>query len=127
MRCALFAVELNCDGKSAWQGVFALAADILDQLLPGMGAAPNNRQPSSNRLAAPFATIPLSLRAVLAEVELSLVQLERLKPGDRIPIAVPRDVPLRIGTKTFAHGTVGTNQDQMALQLTRTTTERASS
>ena len=130
-RCVLFMLEFKLDGQAGWQGLFAFGADGLDRLLPGTGsggaAALRDHRSRGDGLAAPFSTIPLPLRAVLAEVTLSLVQLERLKPGDHIPIAVPRDVPLRIGAKTFAHGTVGTNQDQMALQLTRTTTERSSS
>jgi flagellar motor switch protein FliM len=122
--CALFTLTLTTGKRSAWSGLLALPAARLDSLLPGLSSgepAPARPRGPADGTAAPFGTIPLSLRAVLAEFSLSLGQLERLRPGDRIPLAVAREVPLRIGTTTLAHGTIGTRQDQLALQLTTTT------
>lgn len=124
--CALFTIEIAGGGKQVWQGLLAIDADVLDRLLPGLadGSRPGTVQPRM-RPAPALETIPLSLRAVLAELTLTLGQLERLRPGDEIPIPMPRDVPLRIGATTFAHGTIGTNHDRMAIQLTRTHSERS--
>lgn len=128
-RCALFSIKISSQGQRGWQAVLAFDAEDVDRLLPDPGAANFHSTGGSKRkgdgLASPFSDIPLALNAVLAELNLSLSELDQLKPGDCIPIAVPQDVPLRTSGMTFAHGKVGTNQDQMALQLTRTTTERS--
>jgi flagellar motor switch/type III secretory pathway protein FliN len=63
--------------------------------------------------------MPLPLQAVLGEFELSLGQLEGLRPGDEIPLAIPVELPLRVGGEVFAHGRIGTFDNRMALRLTR--------
>jgi flagellar motor switch protein FliM len=35
-----------------------------------------------------------------------------------LPVAVARQVPLRIGSRTLTRGTVGSQDDRVALQLT---------
>jgi flagellar motor switch/type III secretory pathway protein FliN len=70
-------------------------------------------------MAAPFAAMPLPLHVVLAEFDLSLARLQTLQPGDMIPLAMGRQVPLMVGETTLAHGSVGTSDDRMAIRLTR--------
>ncbi|MEM8723980.1 MAG: FliM/FliN family flagellar motor C-terminal domain-containing protein [Pseudomonadota bacterium] len=119
--CALFTIEFGEAGGPSWKALIAAAKDTLDGLLPGLGAGARKPAGSAGPAdggAAPFATIPLPIEAVLAEFDLSLGKLEKLAPGDRIPIAVPRDVPLRIGSQVMGRGSVGTLEDRMAIRLT---------
>ena len=62
---------------------------------------------------------PLPLHVVLAEVDLSLARLQTLAPGDRLPLTMGRQVPLMMGEKLVAHGSIGALEDRMALRLTR--------
>lgn len=107
-----------------WRAVLAVAAERMDRLLPQPGIAPRRRAGSAVRtpgsgMAAPFATVPLPLHVVLAEFDLSLARLQTLAPGDRIPLAMGRQVPLMIGQRLLAHGSIGTQEDRMAISLTR--------
>lgn len=119
--CAAFMLEFGESGGPQWKGLVAVAKDVLDSLLPGLGVARQGRRSSepSDGAAAPFGSIPMPLEAVLAEFELTLGRLDRLSPGDRIPIAVPGEVPLRIGSQVMGRGSVGTFDDRIAIRLTR--------
>jgi flagellar motor switch/type III secretory pathway protein FliN len=120
--CALFTLIFEVGQQARWETRLAVSSERLDSLLPGLGTArPSRRRGhvAADGTAAPFADLPLSLEAVLGEFEMSLSRLERLSPGDQIPLTIPRELPLRIGSKTFAHGTLGTLEDRMAIRLTR--------
>ena len=67
--------------------------------------------------AEPFADIPLELRAVLVDCEMPVATLAALEVGSVLPVAVARKVPLRIGARTIAHGSVGECDDRAALQI----------
>lgn len=126
--CALMLLDLIAADGMGWSARLALPADRLDSLLPGLAAGrPVVDSPGEETGEDPGETgsaravlghIPLPLRAVLAEFELSLGQLERLAPGDRIPLAIARDIPLRMGSRLVACGSLGTIEDRMALKLT---------
>lgn len=121
--CALITMQITSPQGSEWIASLALAADTLSAVLPdpdgrAAGAARPGHARHPGPLAAPFGTIPLPLRAVLAEFELTLTQLHRLAPGDTIPLAMPRSVPLRMGDALVAQGSIGTLEDRMALCLT---------
>ncbi|MEL6486076.1 MAG: FliM/FliN family flagellar motor switch protein, partial [Pseudomonadota bacterium] len=120
--CLVLELSLQASDGVSWTGTLAMPSECLGSLLPGVGSgaqgtdaqdAPVN--PSDTALCA----IPLSLQAVLAEFELSLSELNRLAPGDRIPLAVGRDIPLRVGPRLVGSGSLGTMEDRMALRLTR--------
>lgn len=124
--CAVLMLDIREEGAPggalSWKAMLAVPAERLEALLPGADGAAGNvasaAKPHSPQ-DAPFAEIPLELEAVLAEVEMSLLKLEHLAPGDHIPLAMPREVPLRMGDAVFAHGSLGTLDDRMALQVTR--------
>lgn len=118
----------NRQGRE-WEAVLGFAERVFDALLPGAGA----RVPARRRAAAPasgeeapFAALPLPLEGVLAEFELSLARLERLAPGETIALAVPRELPLRIGERVIGWGRLGTVGESMALRLTRLNARPAS-
>ncbi len=120
--CAAITIELAEPGGPTWSALLAVSKDTLDGVLPGLGMTATKsarKSGPSDGGAAPFGTIPLPLEAVLAEFELSLGKLDRLAPGDSIPIAMPRDIPLRVGAQVFAQGSIGTFEDRMALRLSR--------
>ena len=127
-RCALMRIDLADADGACWSATLAMTAERLDALLPGLGSPPPVRaeeDPDARRAAAAAAFGPmlLPLHAVLAEFELSLGQLERLGPGDEIPIAIARDIPLRIGSQLVGRGRLGTIEDRMALRLGSTPSE----
>ncbi len=79
-------------------------------------------QPTAAYAAAsePFASVPLPLVAVLAEVRLPVRRIAALKAGDIIALPMPRDVPLKLGTKEIARGQAGSADGQLALRITST-------
>ncbi|MFU7529339.1 FliM/FliN family flagellar motor switch protein [Qipengyuania sp. ASV99] len=119
---ALLTVTMVMDTGTQWSAVLAVAADRLDALLPGAGSAQamrGNTAARSNASDGAFDAVPLPLEAVLSQFTMSLGQLERLAPGDEIPLAIPRELPLKVGEETLAHGTLGTLENRMALRITR--------
>lgn len=119
---ALFRLTLAQGASSQWSALLAVASDRLDGLLPGLSPAGSVRSTSarpSNGNSGPFAAVPLGLEAVLSEFEMSLERLENLAPGDEFPLAVPRELPLRVGEQVLALGALGTLDDHMALRVTR--------
>lgn len=68
---------------------------------------------------APFADMPLTVRAVLVDVPLPLATLSALEVGQVLAVPVARSVPLRIGETLVGHGTIGAVDDRVALQLTQ--------
>lgn len=113
----------NRDGCE-WRCLLAVAEERMQRLLPAPGrtlplAGVRTRCQPADPLAAPFAGVPLPLHVVLAEIDLSLARLQTLAPGDMLPLAMSRQVPLMLGETTIAHGSIGTLEDRMALRLTR--------
>ncbi len=65
----------------------------------------------------PFGSVPVSLTATIVDTRMPLSAIAGLAPGVILPVAVARQVPLRIGGRTIATGTVGSQDDRVALQL----------
>jgi flagellar motor switch/type III secretory pathway protein FliN len=116
-----FVLEIANRQGCTWRAALAVAAERMARLLPGGGrrARPRGPRAAAGPLAAPFADVPLPLHVVLAEFDLSLTRLQSLAPGDTIPLAMGRQVPLLAGETLVAHGSVGTAEDRMAIRLTR--------
>ena len=68
-------------------------------------------------LAPAIANIPLPLRARLAQMKVPASRLLALKPGQTLPLAVARSVPLFAGQHRIASGTIGELDDRVALQI----------
>ncbi|OBV10902.1 FliM/FliN family flagellar motor switch protein [Erythrobacter dokdonensis] len=121
---SLFTLSIANEHGCAWQAVLAIAQERMERLLPVPGRAPlpsgdrQHRAPA-DPLASPFAEVPMPLHVVLAEIDLSLVRLQNLAPGDMLPLAMGRQVPLMLGEKPVAHGSIGTLEDRMAIRLAR--------
>lgn len=95
----------------------SVASLFAERAAPSEAAPRAKAQPTSE----PFAGIPLSLKAILVDMPMSVSILARLQPGMVIPVTVARSVPLVAGDQIVAHGTVGAMDDFTALQLTRIT------
>lgn len=119
--CVMVTIVIANRQGCEWRASLAMGAERLDRLLPGTGrrARPRGPRTPATGMAAPFANVPLPLHVVLAEFDLSLARLQTLSPGDCLPLAMGRQVPLMVGEKVLAHGSVGTADDRMAIRLTR--------
>ncbi len=76
---------------------------------------------------APFASIPLNLRAVLVDAEISIARLSQLSPGEVLPISVARNVPLCVDRVEIGRGQVGTLDDHAALKINSLMTHQRNS
>lgn len=120
-KCALFVLSITADDGVSWTAILAMPIEELDHWLPGASTSvpANDDEPGESATEdRVFGAMPLRLQAILAEFELSLGELDRLSPGDRIPIAIARDIPLRLGTHLVASGSLGTLEDRIALKVT---------
>lgn len=68
-------------------------------------------------LAARLDDVRLPARTVLARPNLKMSELVALRPGDVIPIHIARHLPLLIGERIFAHGTVGEQDGSVAFMI----------
>ena len=69
------------------------------------------------RIARRMRDIRLPARTVLARPNLSLAELMQLKVGDVIPVTISRSLPLIVGDRVIAHGTVGEQDGRAAFQI----------
>ena len=119
---AVLAIEVTETGGGAWQMTLAIPHATLPALLDGRKRAessPAASDPARDPLAAPFGDMPLTVRAVLVDMPLPVSALSRLAPGQVLPVTVARSIPLRIGERTVAHGTVGALDECVAVQITQ--------
>lgn len=84
---------------------------------PRSRAAGEVRRSIPNPADQPYGGLPLTLRAVLVDMALPVSAVARLSPGQVLPVMVARNVPLRIGHQTIAHGTIGALDEQVAVQI----------
>jgi len=70
-----------------------------------------------NKLAAALDSVALPVRSVLARPEMTVRQLMALKAGDIIPITLSQTVPLLVGNRHFAEGTIGEQEGRAAMMI----------
>ncbi len=61
--------------------------------------------------------VRLTARTVLARPNLKMSELVALQPGDVIPIHIARHLPLLIGDRVFAHGSIGEQDGRAAFMI----------
>jgi flagellar motor switch protein FliM len=61
--------------------------------------------------------VRLPVKTVLARPNLKMSELMALKPGDVIPIHIGRHLPLIVGDRVYAHGTVGEQDGTAAFMI----------
>lgn len=121
--CVHFDLVVEQDGQDPWTMVVAASLPDMNRLIDVAASEPaHQQQPArapASPLAEPFGDLPLPATAVLAEMQLPLARVSALKAGDIIPLSIARQVPLQIGGATVAQGTIGSQDDRVALQITR--------
>ncbi|WCP14114.1 Flagellar motor switch protein FliM [Sphingobium sp. AntQ-1] len=96
---------------SALRGVEALMGSNLP-------ADEEQRDPVwQTRIARRMRDIRMPARTVLARPNLSLAELMQLKVGDVIPVTIGRSLPLIVGNRIVAHGTIGEQDGRAAFQI----------
>jgi flagellar motor switch protein FliM len=96
---------------SALRGVEALMGSNLP-------ADEDQRDPVwQTRIARRMRDIRMPARTVLARPNLSLAELMQLKVGDVIPVTIGRSLPLIVGNRIVAHGTIGEQDGRAAFQI----------
>jgi len=107
-------------GRPPWMLRIALPMAALADLtgLSAQRPAPPRRA-SADPMGAPFAEMPLTIRAVLVDIPLPLSALGALEVGQVLAVPVARNVPLRIAESVIGHGTIGAVDDRVAIQLTQ--------
>lgn len=68
-------------------------------------------------LGARVAQVSLPVRTVLARPNLTLAELMQLQEGDVIPVHIGRNLPLIVGNRVIAHGTVGEQNGRAAFMI----------
>lgn len=114
-------LEVDDPGRSPWKVTIALPQTALVKLL-GEGERPAvkpARKAQPNPADEPFGAVPLTVSAVLVDMRIGFAELSALQPGQIIPVAVARSVPLKIDDKTIAHGTIGAWDDRVAVQISQ--------
>lgn len=112
-------LEIEEPGIAPWSLTLALPTETLEAAL----AAPQHpvrqrRAASPDPSAEPFASMAMEVTAVLVDMQLGMTRLAGLRPGDVLPVAVARSVPLQVGGRTLASGTIGEIDDRVAVQVT---------
>lgn len=117
---AAMKIEVTEEGREAWPIHIALAEAHLAALFDEKAAAPP--PPARGRAGPgdePFASLPLNCTAVLVDMRMSMATLAALQPGQVLPVAVARAVPLKVAGRTIATGSVGEADDRVALRITQ--------
>ena len=121
---AVLSFEVVERGSKPMKMALAIKAEALAALLPPTEARKRVPERKAGPLDEPFGEIALTLEAVLTEMRIPLSRVATLEPGQTLAIPVARAVPLRIGGKVFARGTVGELEDRVALQITHSAHSR---
>jgi len=117
----LVKLEIQDPDRDPMSLVLAIPPESVARLMAGESdelAAKKSPRRAPGPVDAPFGDVSLTLSATLVDMRFGLARLSSLKPGDVLPVALARSVPLRIRDRIVAHGTVGEVDERVALQIT---------
>jgi len=117
----LLRAEVLVGGNAPWHIIITIRESEAERLL-GCSDGSNARSQHGDRRrpdGTPFGGMPLTLTAVLAELQLPVSRLANLQPGDTLPLPIRAEVPLRLGAVDIARAQPGCENGQIALRLTR--------
>ncbi|MFM5908729.1 MAG: FliM/FliN family flagellar motor C-terminal domain-containing protein [Novosphingobium sp.] len=118
---AAMKIEVIEEGREPWPIHIALAEAHLASLFDEKASAPPPRvRGRADPGDEPFSSLPLDLSAVLGDMRMSMATLASLEVGQVLPVAVARQVPLKVAGRTIATGSVGEADDRVALRITQT-------
>lgn len=115
-RLALLTCEVAEGAHAPWKLALALPQVLLARLF-GQAAPDARAARTADPAAQPFADMPLPLSATLVDMRVPLAAISALEPGAVLPVAVARAVPLSIGGIEIARGTIGAQDDRVAVKL----------
>ncbi|MEQ1499721.1 MAG: FliM/FliN family flagellar motor switch protein [Novosphingobium sp.] len=116
----LLPIEIMEGARAPWKLRLALPLAALPKVLgASQGAAAKRQSGPADPAAAPFADVPLPLVATLVDMKVPLAAVSRLEPGAVLPVAVARAVPLSIAGAVIARGTIGAQDDCVAIRLSQ--------
>ena len=122
-RLIALTLEIEEAGGEGWSLTLAAAVSGLEHLFGHSPAAETRPEgavaQARSPVEEPFAAMPLTLSAVIVDTRMPFSALAALHVGQVIPVAVARQVPIMIGDRCIAHGTVGALDDRVAVQLTQ--------
>lgn len=120
-RLAVLDIAVTEGVRAPWQIRIALplsALAVLTGIVLQPATATRDNAPA-NPDSEPFAALPLRLTAVLVDARMPLQVVSRIEAGQVLNLPIARQVPLVIGQRTIAHGTIGAVDDRVAIQITR--------
>lgn len=115
-----FSIDLIKDEGWPIEIVFPLAALRAVEALTGSKVHDESSRVDpvwQARIARQMGNIRLPARTVLARPSLSLNALIQLKPGDVIPVQINRSLPLIVGDRIVAHGSIGEQEGRAAFMI----------
>jgi flagellar motor switch protein FliM len=113
-----FNVDLPAGGGTIDLVMPAAMIDPLREVLTaGIVARSGRAEAWGPSLATHLREAHIEVRAVLTEVEITLGELYRLKPGDVLPIEAPREVRLFAGAEPLYRGKFGASRGRNALKI----------
>ncbi len=118
MPLAVLRLEVCEAGREPWPINIALLEAMLPALLGDGAGRPRRVRGRADPASEPFAGLPLELTAVLVDMRISMATIAAIQPGSVLPVSVARNVPLRIGGRTIASGSIGAADDQVAIRIT---------
>lgn len=111
-------LDIEDPGVAPWTLQLAFPVTTLAAAtLPPRPVLPRPRAARRGPTSEPFASIPIEVTAVLVDMPIAMSRLSALRPGDVLPVAVARSVPLQVDGQTIATGTVGELDDRVAVQI----------
>lgn len=120
-RLAVLDLDVMEGMRSPWRLTLALPFATLAELFGHGERAPAVRRSppqAADPARAPFAEMPLPLSATLVDMAMPLHTIAALEPGAVLPVAVARQVPIAIAGTVIARGTVGAQDDCVAIKIT---------
>lgn len=119
---ALMTMEVDDGGTLPWQVTFAMPIGTLARLFGYAEGAEMLSTGQGRAVAspadAPFSSLPVEVCAIIVDMRVPFSAIANLAPGDVLPVSIARAVPLRVGDATFAHGTIGSVDERVAVQIT---------
>jgi len=113
-------ITLTSEGASPIELLLACRPATMARLMTHFADGATAAPPHPRLTMTPvMRDIPLPLRARLATMKLPASRLLALKPGQTLPLAVARSVPIYAGNHLLATGAIGEQDDRVALQIDR--------
>lgn len=121
--CFNAALQLGVDIAVPGACSHIVQVGIAPELLSTPVSQPDKRQTSVRpadcpaRMIGRAGHVPLPVRSEIAGISMPAARLLALQPGDVLPIAMPRSIPLLVGGQRFASASMGEWQGSAALRI----------